>query len=476
MSQETEKKRQALNPYLPLWEHIPDGEPHVFGDRLYVYGSHDRSHGTTFCMDDYVCWSAPVDDLSDWREEGVIFRKTDDPDNHDPIGYLYAPDVAKGPDGRYYLYYFYTGGKKRKASIRVAVCDEPAGHYRFYGSIDLKDKHYLPFDPAVLVDDDERVWLYYGSAFQGPQDFLRVKGGAVIEIDRDMKTPIGKPKMTAPSPAHQKGTGFEGHPFFEASSIRKIDGKYYFVYSSMLSHELCYAISDRPDGPFQYGGTVVSNRDIGLQAKQTPVAPMGNNHGGLVQIQDQWYVFYHRQTQGRSFARQGCAEKITIREDGSIPQVEITSCGLNAGPLGAEGTYNAAYACNLISTRKNRPCVEEETVAKESVSFVQGLGNEDTIGFKYFKFEGKTSLRVTWRVSLAGIEGLRAMNPASIHVSGKLEIRTRLDGPVLAELQIKGSAGDWESKEGSFVAQGTYPLYLTWRGKGRIDLKEISFL
>ena len=30
------------NPILPLWECIPDGEPKQFGDRVYLYGSHDR--------------------------------------------------------------------------------------------------------------------------------------------------------------------------------------------------------------------------------------------------------------------------------------------------------------------------------------------------------------------------------------------------------------------------------------------------
>ena len=69
-------KKQAFNPYLPSWEYIPDGEPYVFGDRVYVYGSHDYFNGYVFCMGDYVCWSAPVDDLGNWRYEGVIYPKT----------------------------------------------------------------------------------------------------------------------------------------------------------------------------------------------------------------------------------------------------------------------------------------------------------------------------------------------------------------------------------------------------------------
>lgn len=87
-------KKQAFNPYLPSWEYIPDGEPYVFGDRVYVYGSHDYFNGYVFCMGDYVCWSAPVDDLGNWRYEGVIYPKTADPLNPEGKMCLYAPDVT----------------------------------------------------------------------------------------------------------------------------------------------------------------------------------------------------------------------------------------------------------------------------------------------------------------------------------------------------------------------------------------------
>ena len=109
-------KTQCHNPYLPLWEHIPDGEPHVFEDRLYVFGSHDLENGNEFCEQDYVSWSAPLDDLSDWRYEGVIYRKDQDPYNVNVLP-LYAPDVVQGRDGRYYLYYCI----KFQDSINVAV-------------------------------------------------------------------------------------------------------------------------------------------------------------------------------------------------------------------------------------------------------------------------------------------------------------------------------------------------------------------
>lgn len=92
-------KGQAFNPYLPEWEYVPDGEPHVFGDRVYVYGSHDRFGAPMFCVGDYVCWSAPVDDLSDWRREGVIYRRSQDPRNRLGLRLLFAPDVARARTG-----------------------------------------------------------------------------------------------------------------------------------------------------------------------------------------------------------------------------------------------------------------------------------------------------------------------------------------------------------------------------------------
>ena len=42
------KTKQAVNPYMPSWEYVPDAEPHVVGDRVYVYGSHDIFNGLNF--------------------------------------------------------------------------------------------------------------------------------------------------------------------------------------------------------------------------------------------------------------------------------------------------------------------------------------------------------------------------------------------------------------------------------------------
>lgn len=93
-------KKQIFNPFLPLNEYVPDGEPHVFGDIIYLFGSHDKEAGETFCMLDYVGWSAPVDDLTAWECAGVIYSAKQDPLYHaDKMPHMYAPDVVQGNDG-----------------------------------------------------------------------------------------------------------------------------------------------------------------------------------------------------------------------------------------------------------------------------------------------------------------------------------------------------------------------------------------
>ena len=340
--------KQITNPYLPSYEYIPDGEPYVFGDRVYVYGSHDKFNGDVYCELDYVCWSAPVSDLGNWQYEGVIYRKKQDPANDDLQGNLYAPDVTVGPDGRYYLYY----SLSKMSHVAVAVCDEPAGKYEFYGYVHYADGTVLgeregdeqQFDPGVLTEGD-RTYLYTGFC---PAMDPNKHGAMMTVLDKDMLTIIEEPRFIAPSGYYSKGTGYEGHAFFEAPSIRKAGGKYYFIYSSYVNHELCYATGSTPAGPFEYGGVIISNGDIGIgtyKDKDMPSVPYANNHGSMVEIGDEWYIFYHRHTNGHNYSRQGCLERIKIESDGSIAQVEVTSCG--GTPLKGSGLYPAYIACNL---------------------------------------------------------------------------------------------------------------------------------
>lgn len=92
--------------------------------------------------------------------------------------------------------------------------------------------------------------------------------------------------------------------------MRKIGGRYYFVYSTINSHELAYAVSDRPDGNFEFGGVIISNGDIGLNGNSAPKNYWGNNHGSLACVRGQWYIFYHKQTNKTEQSRQAARSRL----------------------------------------------------------------------------------------------------------------------------------------------------------------------
>lgn len=483
-------KHLATNPYLPGWEYVPDGEPHVFGDRVYVFGSHDAPEGTAYCPGDYVCWSAPVDDLGAWTFEGTIWRKADDPQNTalDPY---FAPDVCQGADGRFYLYYFYLS-RTLGPVFAVSVCDEPAGRYRYLGRVCLPTGEPLtaesgfgmPFDPAVLACEDGGCWLYYGFGAKKRSSRMpasSTEGSFVVRLGADMRTMVEDPKRLAPGFFQAEGTGFEGHAFFEASSIRELDGRYYFVYSSEHGHELCWAIMPTPEGPVTYGGVLVSNGDVGLPGHETEdaaVMDLANNHGGMVRIAGRDYIFYHRHTHGAQHARQGCAEPIEIAPDGSIAQVEITSCGLNGGALPCGRTYAASICCHLmgpdgavhyagnLEIAENHPVISQEVdtgCTTSARTYVSSLCDGASVGYKYLAFTG-------------------AERTLELEVRGDLNgtLVLRLDAPDGAEAaRVEFAAGDgWHTVTAGLVPveSGDHALYLTVEGAGSVDLASFTIL
>ncbi len=464
------KHRQAVNPYLPSWEYIPDGEPYVFGDRVYIYGSHDYYNGYVFCMGDYVCWSAPVDDLGNWRYEGVIYPRNADPLNKEGKMCLYAPDITIGPDGRYYLYYVLD----KVSVVSVAVCDTPAGNFTFYGYVHYEDGTRLgekegdqpQFDPGVLTEGNT-TYLYTGFCSRGDKS----RNGAMLTVlGADMLTVEKAPVFVVPGCEYSAGTGFEGHEFFEAPSIRKVGENYYFIYSSIVMHELCYAVSKEPDKGFAYGGVIVSNSDLHIDTYKPAEKPMAygaNNHGSILEINGKWYIFYHRHTNGTWYSRQGCAEKIEILPDGSIPQVEITSCGLNGGPLAGEGEYGAYLACNLF-TEEESVYVGDDRFPKimqdgrdgdKEPGYIGNMKDSATAGFKYFAFDGEHKISVKVKNHAGMGNGAK----------GVMEVRTQKDGACVAKIAI-ASTDEWQTFEAEFASEkGKQALYFTYTGAGAVD-------
>lgn len=537
------KKNQIYNPFLPLYEYIPDGEPHVFGDRVYHYGSHDKEGGDTFCMLDYVCYSAPVNDLTDWRYEGVIYQAKQDPRYPAPQ-YMYAPDVLQGNDGRFYLYYCMGGDYGQggyQGPVSVAVCDTPAGQYEYLGVVKNPDGSpmlkYICFDPAVL-NDDGTIRLYYGTQYDYEErnDFLTndfylqdeiemfgrsreeilsypdsIMGPVMAVLSDDMLTVKEEAKHIIPY--RVKGTSFEAHPFFEGSSMRKVGKKYYFIYSSWQNHELCYATSDQPDRDFVFGGTIVSNGDIGYRGRDTQhkLNMTGTTHGSIIEINGQWYVFYHRLTHKSDYSRQACAEKIRILEDGSIPQAEMTSCGLNDGPLSAEGTYPAVIACNLTNGHMPHGSNSVFQISFPNVThkgqerFIAEIEDHTLIGYKYFECRSVKQFGITYRMETEKnrviFDGryrtdIRSQDDENFaNTYAEKDTLTDIVKPrqstenapqfgicidtaenEIGTLLLDEKAEDWKKVTVQIeIPDGVHALYLVYKGQAKVQLIEIHF-
>ena len=399
---------KSANPYMPLWEHVPDGEPRVFEymgqKRVYVYGSHDSCENE-YCGLEYVVWSAPVDDLTDWFCHGVCFTARDNMP-------LFAPDVVQKGD-TFYMYVSEARGSK----CCVASSKNPAGP--FENPIDTK----LGFDPGVLVDDDEKVYAFWG--FCGTHCAELCDDMATIREETYRANHIGH--STAPWIKEDDGHFDYTFGFFEASSPRKVLGKYVYIYSKNYNLPvpelgvvpnnngfLSYAYSDSPMDNYVYGGDISFNGGeiITLpDGSRRMTYQWGNNHGSIMEINGQWYVFYHRQTGLDEFSRQAMLEPVDVAldEEGHLfigkidykngrpvksSPVEMTSQGPNINGIDAGKTISAGYACHIydgkdiaVTDKMDRAYIKPVREKKAGISSpVVNIKSGTTIGFRYLQF------------------------------------------------------------------------------------------
>ena len=312
-----------------------------------------------------------MSDPTKWVCHGDIFRSRDGHDSPSDVDWtdelLFAPDVVER-GGKYYLYAYIVNAKGC-----VAVADRPEGPFRLLS----RYKYDIPnhydngtfIDPGVLVDDDGRVYIYCG-----------YQGSYMCELKDNMYEAVpGSYKLDIIPTA-------EPHRFFEACSPRKINGTYYLIYSPQRGSCLDYATSDSPTGPFTYRGTIIDN---GIDF------PGGNDHGSVCCVNGQWYIFYHRMTNGTIMSRRGCVERIEILPDGTIPQVEMTSLGFEES-LNPYDFTQADTACVL----KGGCYITETSVFERPiVNVTDGC----VMGWKYFDFgEDFASKTMQIRLKLRG--------------------------------------------------------------------------
>lgn len=359
------KFAMAQNPICPPGLNIADPTTRVWKDgKLYVYGSRDESlkyYGS------YDHWVLSTPDLINWEYTPNAFASKG---TYDQVPFndelLYAPDIAY-KNGTYYLYYCQQGDIEG-----VATSTLPKGPFTNAKEIYLKHKNQI--DPAVFVDDDGQAYYMWGQ-FQAKIAKLKPN---MTEIDT---TSIVDNLVTE-----------KEHFFHEGGYMVKRKGIYYFVYANMSRKGMptCigYATSKSPLGPFKYGGVIVDND--GCDPNNW------NNHGSIVEFKGQWYVFYHRTTNGVVNARKACIEPIWFNEDGSINEVEMTSQG-SGKPLDAFSQIEAERACLLFGHVRIESYNWDQANSLNPANADQ-LGQivkNDRAAYKYINFgDGATSINV----------------------------------------------------------------------------------
>ncbi len=286
------------NPVFPGW--YADPEIHCFAGRYYIYPTTSRPFAQqTF----FECWSS--DDLTDWRNEGVILDFGEVPWSTNFAAW--APSCAEW-NGKYYLYFSAGDG----AGIGVAVADSPVGPFRDAIGLPLVSGYphgAQAIDAHCFVDDDGKAYLYFG-------------GHGVCVV-----APL-TPTMCAFNRAFRDITPSPG--YVEGPFMIKRRGKYYLMWSEGgwgdHSYLAAYGVSDNPYGPFAYGGKILENN---------PEVANGAGHHSVLKLpgtDDDWVICYHRRplTETDANHRVVCVDRLMFNADGSIAPVSLTNGGVAA--------------------------------------------------------------------------------------------------------------------------------------------------
>lgn len=424
----------AQNPFVSD-QFTADPSARVFGDRVYVYPSHDircpkgQGRPNWFCMEDYHVFSS--DNLTDWTDHGVIVKQNEVPwvkkDNYA----MWAPDCIY-KNGKYY-FYFPTFPKdtvtSKRFTIGVAIADHPAGpfipHPKPIAGVD-------GIDPNVFIDKDGQAYLYWSDrniyAAKLKDNMLELATEVVI---------LGE--------LPEKGLK-EGPYMFERNSI------YYLTYPHVEKkiERLEYAIGDNPLGPFKVTGVIMDESPTGCWT----------NHQSMILFKDQWYLFYHHNDYSPKFDKNRSirVDSLFFNTDGTIKKVIPTLRGV--------GITSANKRIQI--DRYSR--ISDQGV---SVAFIDTLNTFS--GWKTI-FDAPDAWLQYNRIDF-GKKKFKSVSVRTLSSGGTLQIRTNgVSGPVLAEIKIPKSEG-WTITKASVKkpVSNILDVVMVWKDKGQAEVDWISF-
>ena len=310
--------------YLFPSDYMADPSGHVFGDRLFIYPSHDREsgipendNGDHFDMKDYHVLVLDDPEQLEALDLGKILDVEDIPWAGRQ---LWDSDVVE-KDGRYYLIYSLKD-KNDTFHLGVAIAEKPEGPF-----IPLPDpiRGSYSIDPCAFKDEDGEIYVYFGGLWGGQLQRYRdnkALESAILPEGAEPALPARVVRMAAdvtqfaeePKPVvivddnGQPLRADDPHRFFEASWMHKRGGLYYFSYSTGDSHLLCYATSTSPYGPFRFRGELLQ-----------PVVGWTTHHS-IVEWRGRWFLLHHDSVPsgGRTWLRSVKIAELEYDEDGAL--------------------------------------------------------------------------------------------------------------------------------------------------------------
>lgn len=316
-------------PNEPLVTHIFTADPsvHVFEGKLYIYPSHDVDHdgptndnGDQYAMTDYHVLS--LDDIgAPCVDHGEVLHVSDIPWASQQ---LWAPDAAFKND----TYYLFFPARDHDGIFRIGVATSPNPAGPFTAQAQYIAGSYS-IDPAVLVDDDQRAYVYFGGLWggqlekwqtgnfaehaEGPAPTEPALGPQIAELSEDMlQFKHGAREISiVDEDGHPILAGDEDRRYFEGPWVHKYNGLYYLSYSTGTTHKIVYAVSENPFGPFTFKGTIL-----------TPVIGWTTHHS-IVQFKDKWYLFYHDCSLSDGVDHKRCVKftELKYNADGTIQTI-----------------------------------------------------------------------------------------------------------------------------------------------------------
>ena len=414
-----------------------DPSARVFGNRVYIFPSHDilankdKGRMGWFCMEDYHVFSS--ENLTDWTDHGTIVKQNKvnwvKPDSYS----MWAPDCIE----RHGKYYFYFPSTVKDSitntsgfTIGVAIADKPEGPYK---TEPLPIKGVKGIDPNVFIDKDGQAYLYWS---QGNIYAAKLKEN-MLDLDSEVIT-LGE--------LPTKGLK-EGPYVFERNGV------YYLTYPHVenKTERLEYAISDNPLGPFKVTGVIMDESPTGCWT----------NHHSIIEFKNQWYLFYHHNDYSPSFdkARSIRADKLSFNADGTIQKVTPTLRGIGLSDATKE-----------IQLDRYSSLSEKGT----SIEFI-----DTTNTFKGWKtvFNEPESWVEYNQVDFGKKRLKSIIIKSKSNNGGTLEVRTNaVNGPIIAKLNVPKSS-DWhETKTRLINFEGnTQNLFVISKTKNNLEVDWIKF-